>query len=375
VFAPRCEFAEPRCSAAPPPLEDLGDGARVRCIRHETVVATPRRAQPLAMERAMGASAVPLLTVERVKKYFGGSGALARWLGMATPPVRAVDGVSFEVGEDEVFALVGESGCGKTTLGRLAVRLLRPTAGVIRFFAPKPTDAQIVFQHPHSSLNPMKRVGRSLGRPLVLLGVARRERRPRVHRLLESVRLDASYASRLPRELSGGEQQRAAIARALAMAPRFIVLDEPVSALDVSTQASIVRLLMELRVSLRASYLMISHDLALVRHVAHRVGVMYLGRLVEVGTVEDVFRPPSHPYTRALLSAVPRPDPTRAPAMIRLEGSVPSAQSPPTGCPFHTRCPVKIGPLCEEAEPPLRRASATHWIACHIPLEELEEHR
>jgi oligopeptide/dipeptide ABC transporter ATP-binding protein len=339
------------------------------------VVATPRRAQPLATKRVVGASAAPLLPVERVKKKFGRSGALARWHGIATPPGRADDGVSFDVAEDEVFALDGESGCGKTTLGRLAVRLLRPTAGVIRFFAPKPTDAQIVFQRPESSLNPMKRVGRSLGRPLILLGVARHERRPRVHRLLESVRLDASYANRLPRELSGGEQQRAAIARALAMAPRFVVLDEPVSALDVSTQASIVRLLMELRASLRASYLMISHDLALVRHVAHRVGVMYLGRLVEVGTVDDVFHPPSHPYTRALLSAVPRPDPTRAPAMIRLEGSVPSAQNPPTGCPFHTRCPAKIGPLCEEVEPPLRRAGAAHWIACHIPLEELKEQR
>jgi len=219
----------------------------------------------------------------------------------------------------------------------------------------------------------MKRVGRSLERPLVLSGVPRRERRARAHALLASVRLDATYADRLPRELSGGEKQRVAIARALAMSPRFVVLDEPVSALDVSTQASIVRLLVELRTRLGASYLMISHDLSLVRHVADRVGVMYLGRLVELGTVDDVFHPPSHPYTRALLSAVPKIEPDVSRPVIRLEGSVPSAQNPPAGCRFHTRCPDKIGRVCEETEPPLHRVSGTHWIACHIPIGELKE--
>jgi oligopeptide/dipeptide ABC transporter ATP-binding protein len=289
-----------------------------------------------------------------------------------------VDDVSFDVASDEVFALVGESGCGKTTLGRVVVRLLRPTSGRVHFAPAGERDdaslrrpAQIVFQHPDSSLNPMKRVGRSVARPLALLGLGRAARRRRVRELLEAVRLDADYAGRLPRELSGGEKQRVAIARALAMAPRFVVLDEPVSALDVSTQASIIRLLMELRGSLGASYLLISHDLSLVRHVAGRVGVMYLGRLVELGTVDEVFRPPFHPYTRALLSAVPRADPAAARSSIRLEGAVPSAQHPPSGCRFHTRCPSKIGPICEQVEPPLQAAGPTHWIACHIPLVEL----
>jgi len=373
VFAARCDFAEAACSVAPVPLVDVANGARVRCLRWQAVLATPRRAVAVARTSADAARDTPLLEVEHVRKYFGGSTALARRLGLGTRPVRAVDDVSFDVRRDETMALVGESGCGKTTLGRLAVRLLRPTAGHVRFFAPKPTDAQIVFQHPDSSLNPMKRVGRSLGRPLVLLGVPRRERRRRVEELLESVRLDASYVDRLPRELSGGEKQRVAIARAVAMSPRFVVLDEPVSALDVSTQASIVRLLMRLRRALRASYLMISHDLSLVRHIADRVGVMYLGRLVELGTVEDVFHPPSHPYTRALLSAVPRVGARGSLAVIRLEGGVPSAQNPPAGCRFHTRCPDRIGRICEETEPPLRRVSATHWIACHIPVDELRE--
>jgi peptide/nickel transport system ATP-binding protein len=231
--------------------------------------------------------------------------------------------------------------------------------------------AQIVFQHPDSSLNPVKRVEHAVARPLALAGMKGVGRRRRLRELFRAVRLDASYARRLPRELSGGEKQRVAIARALAMNPEFIVLDEPVSALDVSTQASIIRLLMEIRAPLRASYLLISHDLSLVRHVAHRVGVMYLGKLVEMGTVDEIFRPPSHPYTRALLSAVPRPDPFASRASIRLEGAVPSAQHPPTGCRFHTRCPDKVGRICEEVEPPLLRAGESHWIACHIPLDAL----
>jgi peptide/nickel transport system ATP-binding protein len=338
------------------------------------VIATPLRSSESGAGSDRIAGGPPILIVEHVIKHYGGSSTLARRLGLGTAPVRAVDDVSFDVGSDEVLALVGESGCGKTTLGRVIVRLLRPTAGRVEF-APDDTSlrrpAQIVFQHPDSSLNPTKRVGRSVARPLALLGIGRDARRRRVRELLESVRLDADCAGRLPRELSGGEKQRVAIARALAMAPRFVVLDEPVSALDVSTQASIIRLLMELRGALGASYLLISHDLSLVRHVAGRVGVMYLGRLVELGTVDEVFRPPFHPYTRALLSAVPRADPAATRSSIRLEGAVPSAQHPPSGCRFHTRCPSKIGPICEQVEPPLQAAGPTHWIACHIPLVEL----
>src|SRR5262245_10862490 len=231
--------------------------------------------------------------------------------------------------------------------------------------------AQIVFQHPDSSLNPVRRVGHAVNRPLALSGEKGDGRRRRLLELFRAVRLNESYARRLPRELSGGEKQRVAIARALALDPEFIVLDEPVSSLDVSTQASIVRLLTEIRKPLRASYLLISHDLSLVRHVADRVGVMYLGKLVEMGTVDEIFRPPSHPYTRALLSAIPRPDPSAPRDRIRLEGAVPSAQDPPSGCRFHTRCPDKVGRICEEQEPPMLRAGGSHWIACHIPLDAL----
>jgi oligopeptide/dipeptide ABC transporter ATP-binding protein len=373
VFAPRCQFVEPACTAATPSLEAVGSGRLARCVRWRTVITSPRRSTADAIAAPAPGVDVPLLGFERVRKYFGGAGAVARLFGIGAPPVRAVDDVSFDVGADEVVALVGESGCGKTTLGRLAVRLLRPTAGHVRFAAPKPTDAQIVFQHPDSSLNPMKRIGPSLARPLVLRGLRRRDRRRRVRELLQAVRLDPDYGARRPAALSGGEKQRVAIARALAMAPKFVVLDEPVSALDVSTQASIIRLLADLRRTLGASYLLISHDLSLVRHVAARIGVMYLGRLVEIGTADEVFRAPSHPYTRALLSAVPRPDPAAPGRPIRLEGSVPSAQHPPTGCRFHTRCPQKIGRVCEEMEPPWERASATHWIACHIPIAELSK--
>jgi peptide/nickel transport system ATP-binding protein len=370
VFAPRCGFVVPECTAARPALEPVGAGL-ARCIRWQTVIVTPRPATAAAIAREAVGTAAPLIVFEHVSKYFRGGGMIARWLGVGAPPVRAVDDVSFDVTAHEVVALVGESGCGKTTLGRLAVRLLRPTSGHVHFAAPKPTDAQIVFQHPDSSLNPMKRIGSSLARPLVLRGLRRHQRRRRVRELLEAVRLDPDYHARWPAALSGGEKQRVAIARALAMAPKFVVLDEPVSALDVSTQASIIRLLAELRESLGASYLLISHDLGLVRHVAGRVGVMYLGRLVEIGTVDEVFRAPSHPYTAALLSAVPRPDPAAPARPIRLEGSVPSAQRPPAGCRFHTRCPQKIGRVCEEVVPPWQRASGTHAMACHIPLADL----
>jgi peptide/nickel transport system ATP-binding protein len=371
LFAARCQFVEPACTAATPPLETVAPGRQVRCVRWPTVIAMPRRSTQAAIAPAAAGRAAPLLAFEHVSKHFGDAGAMSRLFGMGAPPVRAVDDVSFDVRRDEVVALVGESGCGKTTLGRLAVRLLRPTAGHVRFAAPKPTDAQIVFQQPDSSLNPMKRIGASLARPLILRGLSRQECARQVRELLQAVRLDPDYGARRPATLSGGEKQRVAIARALAMAPKFVVLDEPVSALDVSTQASIIRLLAELRRSLGASYLMISHDLSLVRHVATRIGVMYLGRLVEIGMAAELFRPPSHPYTRALLSAVPRPDPTFRGRLIRLEGSVPSAQHPPTGCRFHTRCPQKIGRLCEELEPPWQRAGDTHLIACHIPVAEL----
>ncbi|HET7341816.1 MAG TPA: ABC transporter ATP-binding protein, partial [Methylomirabilota bacterium] len=315
-------------------------------------------------------------------KHYDAPGALAGWLGLARPAVRAVDDVTFDVPAGEVMALVGESGCGKTTLGRIVARLVPPTAGRVRVRR-RATGAEVVderefrrlvrvvFQHPDSSLNPTRRIGAILARPLRLAGLPRARRRARVRELLEAVNLDAGYAGRRPRALSGGEKQRVAIARALATAPEFVVLDEPLSALDVSTQASVVELLMDLHARLAASFLFISHDLALVRQIADRIGVMYLGQLVELGTTDEVFQPPYHPYTRALLSSIPAPDPAAPPPAVRLEGAVPSARRPPRGCRFHTRCPSKLGPVCEEAEPPLQRADGTHWLACHIPLEQL----
>jgi peptide/nickel transport system ATP-binding protein len=345
------------------------------------LAAPPATSVPLRAAASEPARA-PVLQVEALRKYYGDPSTVARWLGLASPPIRAVDDVTFEIQRNEIMALVGESGCGKTTLGRLAVRLLHPTAGAVRVFgraagaeileeAEFRRAVQIVFQHPDSSLNPMKRIRTIVGRPLKRHGVSAAERQRRARELLEAVRLDASYLSRYPCELSGGEKQRVAIARAFALTPEFLVLDEPVSALDVSTQASIIELLIDLRRQLNASYLLISHDLSLVRHVADRIAVMYLGRLCELGRVDEIFSPPYHPYTRALLSAIPVPDPSVRGTAIRLEGAVPSAQYPPPGCRFQTRCPSKLGRICEDVEPPLRPVGEHHWIACHIPLEDL----
>jgi peptide/nickel transport system ATP-binding protein len=382
IFAPRCTFAEAACTESVPSMAWVATDHDAKCLRWPAVLEATRAPVARAAARPRPSSRAVMLIAEDVSKQYGGAGAIARRLSLGALPVQAVDDVSFEVRRDEVLALVGESGCGKSTLGRLVARLLRPTAGAVRFLdrssgaevmdeAVVRRRAQIVFQHPDSSLNPVRRVGHAVRRPLALSGVTGDGRRRRLRELFRAVRLNDGYARRFPRELSGGEKQRVAIARSLAMNPEFIVLDEPVSALDVSTQASIMRLLMEIRAPLRASYLLISHDLSLVRHVAHRVGVMYLGKLVEMGTVDEIFRPPSHPYTRALLSAIPRPDPLAPRAGIRLQGAVPSAQHPPSGCRFHTRCPEKVGRICEEEEPPLLRAGESHWIACHIPLDAL----
>src|SRR6266478_2075243 len=324
----------------------------------------------------------PVARVNKLTKHYEEPGVLMRWLGLAHPPVHALDDVTFDVSGGEVLALVGESGCGKTTLGRLLLRLLPPTSGTVslrrRQSGAEITDdaefrrvVRIVFQNPDSSLNPTKRVAAILERPLAIQGVPRPARRARVRELLEAVRLDAGYLDRLPRALSGGEKQRVAIARAFATGPELVVLDEPLSALDASSQASVVDLLTELRSRLDATYVFISHDLSLVRHVADRIGVTYLGKLVELGTVDEIFSPPYHPYTRALLSSIPVPDPSAAAAAVRLEGTVPSARRPPSGCRFHTRCPSKVGRICEEVEPPWQHADGTRWLACHIPLEEL----
>jgi peptide/nickel transport system ATP-binding protein len=393
VYQPRCRFAQEVCRHEQPALAPTGSPTATqlaRCFLSNDVVATGPNtdiASPVAFTpRAVdaGGAPPPLLEVTDLHKYHERQPSLFSWLGRRIPPVRAVVGINFAIAPAETFALVGESGCGKTTVGRCVVGLLAPTAGRLTFEGMDVTlpverrparlrqSLQMVFQHPDSTLNPRHSVGRTLDRALQRFGVEERStRRQRVADLLHAVRLDASYADRPPGQLSGGEKQRVAIARAFAGAPDLIVCDEAVSALDVSVQASILNLLVDLKQAQQCAYLFISHDLGVVHYLADRVGVMYLGQFVEVGTVEQIFAAPSHPYTEALLSAVRDPESQATRAPIRLEGVVPSPTNPPAGCSFHTRCPRTTGARCE-TEPPLWQTSdGGHTIRCHIPLAEL----
>jgi oligopeptide/dipeptide ABC transporter ATP-binding protein len=316
----------------------------------------------------------PLVVVRDLKKYYHAGGLFGR----SIPPVRAVDGVSFEVARSETLALVGESGCGKSSVGRTILRLQEPTSGTAQFdgvdlFAldRKALRAirrrmQIIFQDPYSSLNPRMTVGAAIAEGIEIHRLAPRKEIPqRVGALLEEVGLDRSYAGRYPHEFSGGQRQRIGIARALAVQPAFLVCDEPVSALDVSVQAQVLNLLGDLQQQRGLSYLFIAHDLAVVRQIAHRIAVMYLGRIVEQGPTDTLLSNPSHPYTVALLSAVPEPDPETRRSRIVLSGDLPSPSNPPPGCPFHTRCfhPAK-NERCRTEVPLLRPVSGT-LAACH----------
>jgi oligopeptide/dipeptide ABC transporter ATP-binding protein len=300
--------------------------------------------------------------------------------GRAADVVRAVDGVSLEIGRQMTFGLVGESGCGKTTLGRLLLRLEEPTSGRVSFdgqdwlglrgerLRARRQDIQAVFQDPLGSLDPRRTAGQAIGEALGAHGLypGARARADRVAELLGLVGLGPDVARRHPAELSGGQRQRVTIARAIAPGPEFIVCDEAVSALDVSVQAQIINLLSDLRESLGVSYLFISHNLATVRHIADRVGVMYLGKVVEQATADRIFAVPAHPYTSALLSAVPRPDPVPSPARGHLGGEVQSATRLPSGCRFRLRCP-RAQTICAEQEPPLEPVAEDHAVACHFP--------
>ena len=389
VYAPRCRFAQDRCRQEQPELlavggEDGDDGShrdglvdidhirRVRCFFADEVAASvDAHLEPRAVEAQP--TDETLLDLDDLRIYYPTGDGM----------VKAVDGIDFEIKAGETFSLVGESGCGKSTLGRCVVGLLTPTSGSIAYDGEDVSvDAahrdeeirramQIVFQNPEATLNPQHRVGRILGRTLQFFGTGGDERETKIRALLESVRLDGSYSRRYPRQLSGGEKQRVAIARAFAGDPNLVVCDEAVSALDVSVQASILNLLVDLKEERHCAYLFISHDLAVVRYISDRIGVMYLGRLMEIGSSEQLFHAPSHPYTEALLSAVQSPDRVEVAEPIRLEGSVPSPLDPPSGCPFHTRCPRKIGDVCETETPPWQDAGDGHGIFCHIPIDEL----
>lgn len=317
----------------------------------------------------------PLLEVKHLKRYF----TLPH--GPFTQPavVRAVDDVSFTIGPGETFGLVGESGCGKTTLGRTILRLLPATSGEVsldgrdilhlsgRSLRAMRQEVQAIFQDPLGSLNPRMKVGDIIAEPGRAFGlVSRRNAKPWVAELMKQVGLDARQAESYPHQLSGGQRQRVGIARAISVRPRLVVADEPVSALDVSVQAQIINLLVNLQREFEFSYLFIGHGLPVVRHISQRVGVMYLGKLVEVGPAEELFSHPAHPYTIALRAAAPVPSPQQSRERIVLEGEIPSPTNPPSGCPFRTRCPF-AQPICAEQAPPLREVRPGQWAACHFP--------
>jgi peptide/nickel transport system ATP-binding protein len=379
IFAERCGLAEDRCRTDAPPMYEIGGGRGSRCHFHERAQSVPLGTT--AEETAPNGAAArgrdggqPIVRVRDASKTFHMGGQV----------VRGLYGVNLEIAAGETVGLVGESGSGKTTLARVIMGLTAPDEGAeveldghaVAGLAPKRSSQdqktlQIVFQNPDSALNRRHSVQRLISRSLSKLGgYSGPKLRERLLALIESVRLPERYLPMRPSQLSGGLKQRVAIARAFAGDPRIVICDEPTSALDVSVQAAILNLLTDLQRREDVAYLFISHDLGVVRYLADRIVVLYLGRIMEVGPAERVFGGPQHPYTEALLSAVPTLDDLDR-LRIRLEGEIPSAADPPTGCPFHTRCPRKIGEICETTEPELREEEAGHGIRCHIPLAEL----
>ncbi|MBU9719945.1 MULTISPECIES: ABC transporter ATP-binding protein [Bacillaceae] len=323
-----------------------------------------------------------LLEVKNLKKYFDVTGGvLSRKVG----EVKAVDDVSFEVYEKEVLGIVGESGCGKSTTGKTLLRLIEPTEGEVHFDGVDITklnsegmrklrrDMQIIFQDPYASLNPRHKVEKILSEPLIVHGItSKQERQEKVRKILEVVGLPPEAAKRYPHQFSGGQRQRIGIARALIVNPRLIICDEPVSALDVSIQSQILNLMEDLQEEFGLTYVFIAHDLSVVKHISHRVGVMYLGRMVELASNEDLYDNPLHPYTKSLLSAVPDPDPDLKTDRIILEGDVPSPSNPPSGCAFHTRCSECMD-ICKQVRPEFVEIRDNHFVACHLYNDDVME--
>jgi peptide/nickel transport system ATP-binding protein len=385
-FGPRCSYFEAgRCDAADIPMLPVTATHASRCLRFAEIDWTA----PPAAREATEAAAIGdvVLRAEDLRKYYEvGSSAL---FGGTTRTVKANETLSFEAREAETLAIVGESGCGKSTLAKVLMGLETATAGdltlgnlsignlpIERRDTGTVASVQMVFQNPFDTLNPSHSIGAQIIRVLEKFGIGRNqsEREARMLELLDLVKLPRAFATRKPRQLSGGQKQRIGIARAFAGGPKVVVADEPVSALDVSVQAAVTDLLMDIQRQSRTTMLFISHDLSIVRYLADRVMVMYLGHVVEIGTTDQVFQPPYHPYTEALLSAVPIADTRVEKKHIVLQGDIPSAMNPPPGCPFQTRCPRKAqvpGNLCETEVPPMRRLAEGHLFKCHLPEEVL----
>jgi peptide/nickel transport system ATP-binding protein len=389
VFAARCPAAVDRCHTVKPPLEAIEPGHWINCHRWREIASggLTIAAAPIAAgaDAGLPVSDGYVLETRGLTKIYDPPSRLEALLGRRDPGVRALVDGSIRIRARSTLGLVGESGSGKTTLARLIVGLEPADEGEMELLnMPLPRrlsarsrdqlrELQMVFQNPNDALNPFRTIGAALARTIRRLDpkADRETLDARVADLLRMVRLPPEYAKRYPAELSGGEKQRVAIARAFAADPALVIADEPTSALDVSVQAVILNLLKDMRAARGASYLFISHDLNAVSYLADWIGVLYLGEIVEMGDSDDVYSAPSHPYTEALVSAIPIPDPLAAQKPIRLTGELPGPRSVPTGCRFHTRCPRKIGPICETEAPPFRDAGDGHFIRCHIPIDEL----
>jgi peptide/nickel transport system ATP-binding protein len=398
IFAPRCDYVTEDCRKARPEFTQITPEHMARCIyalEIEDRARTKKRRK--VQEQAPQQTEAPqedLLSFENLKVYYPQeSNSVVSLFGLGEKKyVKAVDDVSVRIAKGKTLGIVGESGCGKSTLVKGIIGLEAVTDGTVEFMgfdATQPVsvrdtklikEMQMVFQNPDSTLNPSYSVGFQIARPIKRFKtVPRNQVKSEVIRLLKAVRLPATYYERLPRQLSGGEKQRIGIARALASRPDLIICDEPVSALDVSVQAAVINLLLEIQQLFGSSMIFIAHDLSVVRYFSDDIAVMYLGQIVEVGPADAIYTPPYHPYTEALLSAVPIPDPDVEQKELRLSGNVPSALNPPSGCRFHTRCPRRHemlpdgGKICETDTPPWRTSNRGHRIFCHIPLEELEK--